>query len=259
MMDYYGEGLNGLLQSVGWKVSGILNGIDTDRFNPETDPNIARNYSVETWKKGKAACKEALQKELGLPTNPNTPVAAMVSRLANQKGIDLLTFILDELLDSDIQVVILGTGESHYENSFREIAQRHPNNMRALIQFDQHLAQRIYAGADLFLMPSLFEPCGLSQMIAMRYGTLPIVRETGGLKDTVTPYNRFDGTGTGFSFANINAHELLFTTKTACSLYRDDRPSWDGLVENAMNGDYTWDRSARDYLALYEQILAEST
>jgi starch synthase len=182
----------------------------------------------------------------------------MVTRLAQQKGIDLLVRILDELLEEDVQFILLGSGDPNYERRIREIEARHPDRMRAYIMFDPLLARRIYAGSDIFLMPSLFEPCGLSQMIAMRYGTLPIVRQTGGLADTVQAYNRYDHTGNGFGFLNINAHELLFTTKDAVKLYNEEPVIWKKLVHQAMAGDYSWDRSAQSYEQLYRDILEET-
>ena len=182
----------------------------------------------------------------------------MITRLDSQKGLDLLLHIIDELLEEDLQIVVLGTGDPSYERRLQEAQERHPDNMRAIIQFDRHLARRIYAGSDIFLMPSLFEPCGLSQMIAMRYGTIPIVRQTGGLADTVEPWNKYEKTGTGFGFQNINAHELLYTAKDAASLYRDDKDSWAKMVETAMKGDYSWNRSAGAYQELYAAMVAEA-
>jgi len=257
MTDYFGEGLNGVLEKQAWKLSGILNGIDTDLYDPQTDPEIASNYSSKAWIRGKAACKKALQEEAGLPTAGRTPLLAMVTRLDQQKGIDLLLHVIDELLAEDLQFVLLGTGDPAYEKRLQDAEKRHPDRMRALIRYDRHLSRRIYAGADLFVMPSLFEPCGLSQMISMRYGTLPIVRQTGGLADTVEAYNRYEKTGTGFGFQNINAHELLFTVKDAVNLYREEPGTWDKMVRLAMSGDYSWSRSAESYETLYGSILQE--
>lgn len=258
LIDYYGEGLNGIIGALRWKLQGILNGIDTVVYDPEHDGHLARNYTVRSWRKGKAANKAALQEELGLEQRPEVPVLAMVSRLADQKGIDLLLYILDELLDQDIQLIVEGTGDAHYEDAFRAAQERHPDRMRALIHFDEAQAHRIYAAADIFLMPSLFEPCGLSQMISMRYGTLPLVRETGGLCDTVEAYNRFDGTGNGFSFANINAHELLFTAQHAIALYHNNQKDWGHLVRRGMESDFSWKKSALSYIDLYKQVLTEN-
>ncbi len=254
---YFGEGLDQLLLSFGWKLTGILNGIDTELYDPETDPELVSSYSLKSWMKGKAACKKALQQECHLPKEPKIPLLSMVTRLDSQKGLDLLLHILDELLEEDVQFVLLGTGDPAYEKALSEIESRHPGKMRALITYDRLLSRRIYAGADLFVMPSLFEPCGLSQMIAMRYGTLPLVRQTGGLADTVEAYNKYEKTGTGFGFLNINAHELLYTAKEAVELYREDREAWSNMVQQAMSGDYSWTRSAKTYETLYEAILEE--
>jgi len=254
---YFGEGLDQLLLSFGWKLTGILNGIDTELYDPETDPELVSSYSLKSWMKGKAACKKALQQECHLPKEPKIPLLSMVTRLDSQKGLDLLLHILDELLEEDVQFVLLGTGDPAYEKALSEIEARHPGKMRALITYDRLLSRRIYAGSDLFLMPSLFEPCGLSQMIAMRYGTLPLVRQTGGLADTVEAYNKYEKTGTGFGFLNINAHELLYTAKEAVELYREDREAWSNMVQQAMSGDYSWTRSAKTYETLYEAILEE--
>ncbi len=255
LTDYYGEGLNGLLGYESHKLSGILNGIDDREYDPAVDPLLPANYGPDNWQVGKSVCKTELQKELGLMVDPTMPLAAMISRLVDQKGLDLLIRVLDEMLDSGIQVAVLGTGDPYYETILEETASRCPDKMSATLAFDSALAHRIYAGADLFLMPSLFEPCGLSQMIAMRYGTIPVVRETGGLKDTVFPYNQYTGEGNGFSFTNINAHELLFTTKYAADLMRESPEAWNGLVKTAMNGEYSWHRSAESYKALYVELL----
>lgn len=259
MTDYFGEGLNGLLAAQGWKVSGILNGIDTESYNPETDPEIKANYSAQAWKRGKATCKKALQAELGLAQDAKTPLFVMVTRLVEQKGLDLLLRIADELLGEDIQLVVLGTGNLEYEHRLAAAAGRHPENMRALIKFDSKLARRMYSAGDLYLMPSLFEPCGLSQMIAMRYGTLPIVRQTGGLADTVQAYDKFKLTGTGFGFLNINAHELLFTAKEAIGVYRNNPDAWNNMVRAAMYSDFSWDNSADEYIKLYQDIMKETS
>ncbi|NLW12001.1 MAG: glycogen synthase, partial [Clostridiaceae bacterium] len=255
MTAYFGEGLDGVLHEQGWKLSGILNGIDTETYDPATDTQLAENYDSESWRIGKPACKQALQEELGLAIRPDVPLAAMITRLVDQKGLDLLLHILDEFLQEDIQFVMLGTGDPDYENALRAAADKHPDKMAACLTFSQPLSNRIYAGADMFLMPSLFEPCGLSQLISMRYGTIPVVRETGGLVDTVEPYNQYEGSGTGFSFTNINAHEFLFTTKYACEVYRESPEAWQGIVSRAMAGDYSWTRSAQTYVDLYEELL----
>ncbi len=257
MTDYFGEGLNHLLQSMAYKVSGILNGIDEQVYNPATDTRIAANYTAETWQTGKAACKEALQTELGLTVDPELPLAAMITRLVDQKGLDLLTRVIDEMLADGMQIAILGTGDAEYENTLRGMAARNPEQLAVRIMFDQAMSHRFYAGADLFLMPSLFEPCGLSQMISFRYGTVPLVRETGGLRDTVVDFDPETGEGNGFSFPNINAHEFLFKTKEACQLFRTDKATWKLLVERGMTGDYSWTRSAGLYKALYDGLAAE--
>lgn len=255
--DYYGEGLNDLLSAQSWKVVGVLNGIDIDSYNPEQDGSIAKNYSVRTFQAGKKANKLALQEEIGLEQREDVPMLAMITRLTSQKGLDLLLHIADELIADDIQLVILGTGDEFYENAFHDLEWYHPDKVRSLIMFDEELARRIYASADIFLMPSMFEPCGLGQMIAMRYGALPVVRETGGLKDTVIPYNKYDGSGTGFSFSNINAHEFLFAIKDALDTYHNYPDSWNQLIRQAMSGDFSWEQSAKRYIELYEIILAE--
>ena len=254
MTDYYGEGLNYTLQKYAYKVSGILNGINDMEFNPKKDNMIPARYDIKTYQKGKATCKESLQKQLGLEVNPGAPLCAMISRLVDQKGLDLLLYVLDEMLYDGMQIVILGTGDNYYERALVDTASRNPGKMCACIDFDAGLAHTIYAAADIFLMPSLFEPCGLSQLVSMAYGTVPVVRETGGLKDTVTPYNEFTGEGNGFSFANINAHEFLFVTKYACDLYRNHKDVWDKIVKAGMSGDYSWKKSAKEYAGLYSLI-----
>ena len=253
---YYGEQLDGLFRSRHERLSGILNGIDYKEYNPETDSMIPARYSVEDMS-GKAACKAALQEELGLEVNPEIPLICMISRLTEQKGMDLLVFILDEFLHSNAQVAVLGTGDDRYEHDMRHFAATFPGKCAAMLRFDSALSHRFYAGADLLLMPSQFEPCGLSQMIAMRYGTLPIVRETGGLKDTVIPYNQYTGEGTGFSFANYNAHELLFTMQTACKLFSENPEAFAQLQKQAMEADFSWAVSAEQYKELYLNLLAK--
>lgn len=251
----YGEGLDSVLSGYAGKLSGIINGIDVDEYNPRTDSYIPANYNYNNFAVNKPVCKAALQKEIHLPQDPDIPLAGMITRLVDQKGMDLLLYVLEELLDTSIQIVILGTGDPYYESVLSEIANRRPDNLSVSVTFDNPLAHRIYAGADLFLMPSLFEPCGLSQMISMRYGTVPVVRETGGLKDTVVPYNEFTGEGTGFSFTNINAHEFLTITKYACDIYRTKEKAWKWLIRNGMKNDYSWANSAAGYLELYRQML----
>ena len=249
---FYGEGLDEVLKQRRDQLFGILNGIDYEEYNPQTDPRLFANYgSLED----KIGNKTGLQKHLNLPDNKEIPLMALVSRLVPQKGLDLLAHILEELLQEELQLVVLGTGEERYENMFRHFAARYPEKLAAAIKFDDDLAHKIYAGADLLLMPSLFEPCGLSQMIAMRYGTIPLVRETGGLKDTVIPYNKYTGEGNGFSFANYNAHELLFTAKEAIRVYREHPEAWQGLMKQAYETDFSWEQPARRYRTLYEQLI----
>ena len=254
MTDYYGEGLNYTLQKYAYKVSGILNGMNDLEFNPATDDRIPMKYTIKNYEKGKAACKKSLQEQLHLEVNPGAPLCAMISRLVDQKGLDLLLYVVEEMLYDGMQVVILGTGDPYYERALEDIANRNPGKMCACIDFDNGLAHTIYAGADIFLMPSIFEPCGLSQLVSMAYGTVPVVRETGGLKDTVTPYNEYSGEGNGFSFANINAHELLFVTKYAADIYRHHKDVWNHIIETGMKGDYSWKKSAGEYAGLFSLI-----
>jgi len=255
MTHEYGEGLDGVLWEYSGKISGIVNGINSIEFDPESDPYIPVNYDIESALMNKKICKSELQKELNLEQNPDIPLAGMITRLVDQKGLDLLLCIIEELLETPIQIAILGTGDPYYEGILTEMAIKRPSSLSVSITYDNPLAHRIYAGSDLFLMPSLFEPCGLSQMISMRYGTVPIVRETGGLKDTVIPYNEFTGEGTGFSFSNINAHELLYTTKYACDVYKNKKKAWSWLIRNGMSADFSWNRSAEKYLELYKNVL----
>ncbi len=250
----YGEGLDGILRDRSSILSGILNGIDTDAWNPATDPMITANYSLSDMS-GKAACKRALQEELGLEVRDDRPLMVMVTRLTRQKGMDLVTYALDRILSGGVQVAVLGTGD--YEEPMRYFANKYPGTCAARITFDNALSHRMYAGADLFLMPSLFEPCGLSQMIAMRYGTLPVVRETGGLRDTVQPYNQFTGEGTGFTFANFNGEEMGDAVFRGARLFWDDRAGFDALVKNAMSSDFSWEKSARAYMELFCRLHPE--
>ncbi len=248
--DFFAFGLSGIIRSVKDKMCGIINGIDNTYFNPEIGGDIETPYTVETVKKGKAANKLALQNELGLTEDTKIPMIAMITRLTAGKGIDLVVRILDELLEENVQFVVLGTGDKEYEYAFATIAQRH-DNCKALIKFDRVTSKKIYASADLFLMPSKSEPCGLSQMIACAYGTLPVVRSVGGLYDSIEHYH--DGVGNGFRFDNFNAHELLFTVKDALALYENSE-NFDKAVQNAMNTDFTWKKSAKEYLTLYKNI-----
>ena len=251
-----GEGLHGLLSARRNDLYGIVNGLDYDVFNPETDKLIAKNFRASNSKTGKRANKAELQKQFGLPQESDTYLLGIVSRLTNPKGFDLVTYVMEELLNTaKIQVIVLGTGEYQYEESFRYFENKYPDKLKAYIGYSEEIAHKIYASCDAFLMPSLFEPCGLSQLVSMRYGTLPIVRETGGLKDTVTPYNEYEQTGTGFSFANYNAHEMLNTIRYTLQIYYDHRKEWDAMVKRAMNTDFSWERSAGLYEELYEKLL----
>lgn len=246
----FGEGLDGVLRERSYALQGILNGIDVAGFDPATDKRIAANYTVED-RSGKAVCKAKLQEELGLEVRDDRPLMVMVTRLTRQKGLDLVMYALDRILAGGVQVAVLGTGDRDYEDSLRYFQDKYPGTMAARIEFDPALSQRMYAAADMFLMPSKFEPCGLSQIIAMRYGTLPIVRETGGLKDTVIPYNEFTGEGTGFSFSNFNGDEMGDAVFRAARLFWDNRDAWNQLVTQAMSQDFSWTRSADKYLDLY--------
>lgn len=246
----FGEGLDGVLRERSYALQGILNGIDVAGFDPATDKRIAANYTVED-RSGKAVCKAKLQEELGLEVRDDRPLMVMVTRLTRQKGLDLVMYALDRILAGGVQVAVLGTGDRDYEDGLRYFQDKYPGTMAARIEFDPALSQRMYAAADMFLMPSKFEPCGLSQIIAMRYGTLPIVRETGGLKDTVIPYNEFTGEGTGFSFSNFNGDEMGDTVFRAARLFWDNRDAWNQLVTQAMSQDFSWTRSADKYLDLY--------
>lgn len=246
----FGEGLDGVLRERSYALQGILNGIDVAGFDPATDKRIAANYTVED-RSGKAVCKARLQEELGLEVRDDRPLMVMVTRLTRQKGMDLVMYALDRILSGGVQVAVLGTGDRDYEDGLRYFQDKYPGTMAARIEFDPALSQRMYAAADMFLMPSKFEPCGLSQIIAMRYGTLPIVRETGGLKDTVQPYNEFTGEGTGFSFSNFNGDEMGDAVFRAARLFWDNRDAWNQLVTQAMSQDFSWTRSADKYLDLY--------
>lgn len=246
----FGEGLDGVLRERSYALQGILNGIDVAAFDPATDKRIAANYTVED-RSGKAVCKAKLQEELGLEVRDDRPLMVMVTRLTRQKGMDLVMYALDRILSGGVQVAVLGTGDRDYEDGLRYFQDKYPGTMAARIEFDPALSQRMYAAADMFLMPSKFEPCGLSQIIAMRYGTLPIVRETGGLKDTVQPYNEFTGEGTGFSFTNFNGDEMGDAVFRAARLFWDNREAWNQLVTQAMSQDFSWTRSADKYLDLY--------
>lgn len=250
-----GEGLHGLMNARRNVLHGILNGIDYDEFNPQTDPYIESNFSSKSVLSGKKANKAALQKELGLPVRESAFVIGIVSRLTEQKGFDLVSYIMDDLVSRlDVQIVILGTGESKFENVFHHFHSQYPDKVSAYIGYSEEKAHKIYASADAFLMPSLFEPCGLSQMMSMRYGTIPIVRETGGLKDTVQAYNEYENTGTGFSFCNFNADDMKYVIEYAYHVFRDERKAWEDMMQRAMAQDFSWNKSAGEYEKLYDSL-----
>ncbi|MEH7414613.1 glycogen synthase GlgA [Neobacillus drentensis] len=252
----YGEKLDGLLRARKEDLIGILNGIDEDFYNPAIDPLIYQKYKVNTYSK-KAVNKKEIQKQFGFPQNTATPLLVMITRLTKQKGLDLVKCVLREILQEDVQVVILGTGDYEYEEYLRQAARVYPDKLKVYTGFSEELAHKLYAAADLFLMPSQFEPCGLGQMIAMRYGAIPIVRETGGLNDTVKAYNEFTGKGNGFSFQNFNAHDMLYTVQRALSFYHD-QPVWESIVKQAMEKDYSWAQSAFSYSQLYAELVSRS-
>ena len=254
---FYGEGLDGLMSARTNDLCGIVNGLDYDDWNPETDPRIAKNFTIENFRKNKVLNKTALQEELGLNKDPHVMLIGMVSRLTDQKGFDLIDYVMDELCQDAVQIVVLGTGDVKYENMFRHFAWKYSGRVSANIYYSDELSHKIYASCDAFLMPSLFEPCGLSQLMSLRYGTLPIVRETGGLKDTVEPYNEFEKTGTGFSFCNYNAHEMLNTVRYAERIYYDRKRDWNKIIERAMSQDFSWKNSAKQYEELYKSLIGE--
>ena len=253
-----GEGLDGLMRAREHDLHGILNGIDYREYDPQTDPYLSAHFSVERCAEGKAANKAHFQRMMGLPQEKGTFLLGMVSRMTDQKGFDLIAYILDELLATErLQFVAVGTGQERYENMLRYFADKYPDKMRVRIGYSEELAHGVYGSCDAFLMPSLFEPCGLSQMMSLRYGTVPLVRETGGLKDTVLPYNEYEGTGTGFSFANYNAHELLATLRYAMTTYYKNKKAWDGIVKRGMKQNFSWDSSARAYEKLYAALAGD--
>ena len=253
-VPFYGERLDGLMNARSNVLSGIVNGIDYDDYNSETDKNLAFPYSVDNFRKEKVKNKVALQEELNLPKDPKKMMIGIVSRLTDQKGFDLIDHVMEEICELDVQIVVLGTGDEKYENMFRHYAWKYPEKVSANIFYSDALSHKIYGSCDAFLMPSLFEPCGLSQLMSLRYGTLPIVRETGGLKDTVEAYNEYDKTGTGFSFTNYNAHDMLHVIRYAVSTYYDKKREWNKIVERAMKADFSWGTSAKRYEELYENI-----
>lgn len=253
--QFFGEGLDGLLRARSGDLRGIVNGIDYASFNPETDPFIENPYNAITFRKEKWKNKKALQKELDLRQDEKKMMIGIVSRLTDQKGLDLIAYVMDELCQDDIQLVVLGTGEERYENMFRHFDWKYGDKVSANIYYSDALSHKIYAACDAFLMPSLFEPCGLSQLMALRYGTIPIVRETGGLKDTVEPYNEYESRGTGFSFTNYNAHEMLGTIRYAEHVYYDRKREWNKLTDRAMAADFSWNVSAKKYQEMYDWLI----
>ena len=253
-VPFYGERLDGLMNARSNCLSGIVNGIDYDEYNPETDIWLTANYSAETFRTEKKKNKVALQKELGLEVDPKIMMIGIVSRLTDQKGFDLIARVMDEMCQDAVQFVVLGTGDERYENMFRHFAWKYPSKVSANIFYSDPMSKKIYGSCDAFLMPSLFEPCGLSQLMSLRFGTLPIVRETGGLRDTVEPYNEYEKTGTGFSFSNYNAHEMLGTVRYAEHIFYDKKREWNKMVERAMKADFSWKVSAKQYEELYQNI-----
>lgn len=252
---FYGEGLEGLIRSRSNSLVGIVNGIDYDEFNPETDPFIFKHYNAKNFRKEKIKNKRALQKELGLCEDDKKFMIGIVSRLTDQKGLDLIDYVIEELCAEDTQLVVLGTGEAKYENLFRHFDWKYHDRVSANIYYSNERSHQIYAACDAFLMPSLFEPCGLSQLMSLRYGTVPIVRETGGLKDTVEPFNEYESTGTGFSFRNYNAHEMLNTIRYAKYIYFERKREWNKLIDRGMEKDFSWNNSARKYEELYDRLV----
>lgn len=251
---FYAHGLDGIINQQSGKLQGILNGIDMDFYDPAKRAGLAANFNIKTLKKGKAACKQALQRAVGLNEDPNVPIIACVSRLVGHKGFSMVTDVLNNIMEQNVQMVVLGTGDWQYEEAFRHAQWQYPGRFSAQLTYSGPLSEQIYAGADMFLMPSVSEPCGLSQMIAMRFGTLPIVRETGGLKDTVFPYNRFEGTGRGFTFADINAYDMLWVIREAIGLYYNNQEAWVSMQKEGMTADFSWNQSAQEYLNIYQRI-----
>ncbi|MCM1104018.1 MAG: glycogen synthase GlgA [bacterium] len=252
---FYGEGLDGLMRARSGDLRGIVNGIDYEEYNPETDKFIEYKYNAVNFRKEKVKNKRALQKELGLAEDDRKMMIGVVSRLTDQKGFDLIAYVMDELCQDDIQLVVLGTGEEQYENMFRHFDWKYNNKVSANIYYSEAMSHKIYASCDAFLMPSLFEPCGLSQLMALRYGTVPIVRETGGLKDTVEAYNEYESKGTGFSFCNYNAHEMLGSIRYAERIYYDKKREWNKIIDRAMAADFSWHVSARKYQEMYDWLI----
>lgn len=256
LTDFYGYQLNNVLGLRYYDFYGIINGIDVEKYNPKTDKHIYKNYDIRCRVSGKAANKKALLEEFGLDSSKDVPLFGLVSRLVDQKGIDLLMPIIDDIItNSNAKFILMGSGDSLYENFFRDMENKYPDRFKCYIGYSDPIAQKIYAGCDIFLMPSKFEPCGLGQMIAMRYGTLPLVRETGGLKDTVFPYNKYEKTGTGFTFTNFNANDLKEVMYLAINTYNNEKDSWKALVKEAMEMDYSWKSSAQVYINLFNKLI----
>ena len=253
--EFYGESLDGLLRARANDLRGIVNGIDYEDFDPSKDKHIPHPYDAVNFRKEKAKNKKALQEELGLEVDDKKMMIGIVSRLTDQKGFDLIAYIMDELCQDAVQIVVLGTGEERYENMFRHFDWKYNDKVSANIYYSEELSHKIYAASDAFLMPSLFEPCGLSQLMSLRYGTVPIVRETGGLKDTVESYNEYESTGTGFSFVNYNAHEMLSTIRYAEKIYYDKKREWNKIVDRAMKADFSWNVSAQKYQEMYDWLI----
>lgn len=253
LYPFYGEGLDEVLRHYSYKLIGITNGIDYDQYNPMKDPYIYQPYDVRSLS-SKIENKLAFQQEFDLKVDPETLVVGLISRLVDMKGLDLIEHVIQELFEMNIQIVVLGKGDTHFENVFKYYAQRFPDRMRVFVEFNSPLAQKIYAASDVFLMPSKIEPCGLGQIIALRYGTLPIVRETGGLRDTVVPFNEYTGEGNGFGFEHYNAHEMLFTLQHAARLYKD-KDKWYQLMKQAMLSDNSWEKSGKEYVEIYRRTI----
>ena len=258
MYPYFAHGLDHIISNAAWKLTGITNGIDTNTFNPETDPNLPAHYNADNFTVGKAACKAALQKEVGLPVKPDVPLMVMVTRLAGHKGLDLLCYIARRLLwEEDCQLLILGTGEAQYETFFRDLQNEYPDRVAAKITFNLGLAARIYAGGDIYLMPSKSEPCGLSQMNAMRYGTVPVVHATGGLRDTVPPVDENGRNGLGFTFQSYNGDDFLYAIRRCLNLYNHDREGFRALQRVEMSQDFSWAKPAARYMDLFYRMCAQ--
>ena len=256
MTDYFGYGMQNLLKMRSNDLYGIVNGIDYKEYNPEKDKLIDTHFSLANYRQGKINNKKALYKQLGIDFDPKKPLVAIISRLVSQKGIDLIERVFSEMLEiDDFKFVVLGTGDQAYENYFKELEKEFPDKVKAEIRFSNQLAHQIYASSDIFLMPSKYEPCGLGQIIALNYGSIPLVRETGGLVDTITPYNEFNSTGNGFSFTNFNAHDMMHVLRYAIHLYQHNKEAWDKIVEGAMTSDFSWKKSAQAYRKLYKKII----